>query len=114
MKECNNQKKTSSLVYSQFKPQDYRSKLFPWQSKLISRCRSKTLAIKTHQPFRYKDSLCRWCNLQDETLSHILNCGEEPLDEVDLTNIEKMDSELTIKLSRMSYRIQEFMEKTNY
>ena len=114
MKECNNQKKTSSLVYSQFKPQDYLSKLYPWQSKLISRCRSKTLAIKTHQPFRYKDSLCRWCNLQDETLSHILNCGEEPLDEVDLTNIEKMDSELTIKLSRMSYRIQEFMEKTNY
>ena len=114
MEECGNQKKTSSLVYSKLKPQDYLSKLYPWQSRLISKCRSKTLDIKTHQSFKYKDTLCRWCNLEEESLSHIINCGEDPLEMIDLTNTENMGSEMAINVSRLTYRIQEFMEKIDY
>ena len=113
-KECSNQKKTASLIYSKLKPQDYLSKLYPWQSKLITRCRSKTLDIKTHQSFKYNDTLCRWCNLEEETLSHIINCGEDPLQAIDLNDMEQIDSQMTSKLSRISYRIQEFMEKIDY
>ena len=112
--EISNQKKTSSLIYTKLKTQDYLTKLFPWQSKLVSRTRSKTLDIKTHQKFKYKDSLCRWCNLDDETLSHIINCGEDPIELVDLNNTEEMDSSMITKISRITYRIQEFLEKVDY
>ena len=114
LESCSNQKKTNLLVYTKLQPQDYLTKLYPWQSKLISRCRSKTLDIKTHQTFKYNDTLCRWCNLHEESLSHIINCGEESLDILDLSNTEKMDSGKIAMLSRITYRIREFMEKIDY
>ena len=112
--ECNAQKKTKSLVYSKLKTQDYLLKLYPWQSQMISRCRSKTLDINTHQKFKYNDTLCRWCNLQEETLDHITNCGEEEIEIVDLQNMEKMDNAHKTRVIRMTYRIQEFMDKVDY
>ena len=112
--ECNAQKKTKSLVYSKLKTQDYLLKLYPWQSQMISRCRSKTLDIKTHQKFKYNDTLCRWCNLQEGTLDHITNCGEEETEIVDLQNMEKMDNAHKTRVIRMTYRIQEFMDKVDY
>ena len=80
----------------------------------MTRCRSKTLDIKTHQTFKYNDTVCRWCNLEEETLSHIINCGEDPLQAIDPCNIEQMDNEMTSRVSRITYRIQEFMEKIDY
>ena len=113
--DCKAQKKTNSLVYTKLKCQEYLTKLYPWQSKLISRCRSKTLDIKTHQKFKYKDTLCRWCNLHEESLSHIVECGEVPIETVDiLNNTEEMDNEMKLKVSRLTNRIHEFMEKIDY
>ena len=113
--DCSNQKKTCSLLYSKLKPQECLTKLYPWQSRLISRCRSKTLDIKTQQKFRYKDAICRWCNLHEETLEHIIQCGEVPIEMIDLDHgIEEMDNASKIKVSRLTYRIQEFMEKIDY
>ena len=56
--ECSKQKKTSSLVYTKLQAQDYLSQMYPWQSRLISQCRSKMLDIKMHQKF-----LCLMCFL---------------------------------------------------
>ena len=112
--ELSQQKKTHSLVYTQLKLQDYLTKLYPWESKLIFRCRSKTLDIKTHQTFKYSDTLCRWCNLYDEELSHIINCGEEIMDVPDLNCLEVMDQGVTTRISRITHRIQDFLEKVDY
>ena len=46
-------------------------------AKIIFKCRSKTLSIKDHSRFKYSDNLCRWCGVDDETLQHIVNCGNE-------------------------------------
>ena len=80
VEECGNQKKTSTLVYTKLKPQSYLTALYPWQSKIVFRCRSKTLDIKTHQKYKFNDAICRWCNLEDETLCHIVNCGEDHIE----------------------------------
>ena len=77
-------------------------------------CRSKTLDIKTHQTFKYSDTLCRWCNLYDEELSHIINCGEEVMDVPDLNCLEVMDQGMTTRISRITHRIQDFLEKVDY
>ena len=112
--ECSKQKKTNTLTYTKLKPQNYLTKLYPWQSKMIFRCRSRTLNIKTHQTYKYQDTLCRWCNLHDESLAHIINCGEDAIEITDLDNIEDIDTEAALKISRMAYRIQEFLEKVDY
>lgn len=114
IQECSQQKKTNTLVYTKLKPQDYLTKLFPWQSKLIFRCRSKTLDIKTHQTYKYSDKLCRWCNIWDEDLSHIINCGEEILEIPELRNMEVLDERMVTRISRITYRIQDFLEKVDY
>ena len=113
--DCSNQKKTCSLSYTKLKAQEYLTEMYPWQSKLISRCRSKTLDIKTHQKFKYKDTICRWCNIHEETLDHIIQCGEEPIETIDFDHdVGEMDTATKVKASRLTYRIQEFMEKINY
>ena len=71
-------------------------------------------SIKSYQKFKYKDTLCRWCNLHDETLDHILDCGEGPIDHVDLSALEDIDAATKIKVTRMTYRIQEFIDKVDY
>ena len=83
-------------------------------SKGLKCIRLKTLDIKTHQTYKYQDTLCRWCNLHDKSLAHIINCGEDAIEITDLDNIEDIDTEAALKISRMAYRIQEFLEKVDY
>ena len=61
--ECQKQSKTKDIRYTEFKVQDYLNKLYPSQSELVFRCRSKTLDIKSHRHFQYKDGACQWCNI---------------------------------------------------
>ena len=114
VEECGNQKKTSTLVYTKLKPQSYLTALYPWQSKIVFRCRSKTLDIKTHQEYKYNDTICCWCNLEDETVSHIVNCGEDHIEIQDFDKLEEMDNAVATKVTRTTYRIQEFLEKVDY
>ena len=72
--ECQSKKKTSKLNYSELKLQPYFSSMFPGDSKAIFQCRSGTLDIKDHRPYKYKDKVCRGCGQADETLHHIMNC----------------------------------------
>ena len=43
-------------------------------SRIIFSLRSKTLDIKTWQPWKYYDNLCVFCEIKEETISHFLSC----------------------------------------
>ena len=75
--ECKSLKKTASLSYESFKLQEYLKTMYPNQSKIVFKCRSKTLDIKTHLTYKYKDSVCRKCGEAPEEVHHIINCGQE-------------------------------------
>ena len=77
--ECRMQKKTGGLKYEEFKPQSYISTMYPDMAKTIFRCRSKTTNLKDHTKYQHSDNTCRWCGVDDETLNHIVNCGESEL-----------------------------------
>ena len=41
---------------------------------MIFSLRSKTLDIKTQQPWKYFDNLCVLCETKEESINHFLNC----------------------------------------
>ena len=109
--ECSSQTKTGTLTYDEFKCQSYMSKLYPSHAKTVLKCRSKCLDIKTHRPFLFKDKLCRWCNLEEETLSHIVDCGRDDIMEsVDIGNIDVIDELVESSLISLSTRVNNFLE----
>ena len=71
-KECKLLKRTQHLEF-----QSYMLHLSPKFSKLISQARLQTLDIKSQSTCKYSDNDCRWCFLEEETLYHIINCGED-------------------------------------
>ena len=75
--DCKGKKKTKNLVYDSLKPQEYFSKLYPTQAKAVFLARCQSLDIKEHRRYKYKDMVCRLCKTEEETLSHIVNCGSE-------------------------------------
>ena len=75
--ECKSKKKTSSLTYESLKTQEYLKKLYPNQARVIFKCRSQTLDLKSHSTYKYNDLTCRRCCQEDETLEHIINCGND-------------------------------------
>ena len=72
--ECKKKEKTANLEYSSFKLQRYFTCLYPNQARIVFKCRSQTLDIKTHLTYKYHDLLCRGCEVEEETLQHIVNC----------------------------------------
>ena len=111
---CRSKSKTKDLNYDRLETQDYLTKLYPWQAELIFRCRSKTLDIKAHRPFKYEDHICRWCNLQVEEVSHIINCGEEEIEVINVNTLNKMDGPTKTKVTAMTYRIDQFIDRVDY
>ena len=80
----------------------------PLRSKTISEARSKTLDIKEYRTFKYTDKRCRICWLADETLNHIVNCGEEEhISDVESTVMEACDIK---SLNKIADRILMFLE----
>ena len=113
--QCASQSKTCDLKYSSFQTQPYLSKLYPSQGKTILKCRAKCLKIKTHRPFQFPNKVCRWCNLEDESLAHIVNCGWE--EKMDLTNIQDLmdiDIEKEAKLVSLATRVNHFLELVDF
>ena len=61
--------------------------------------------------FKFKDNLCRWCGVTDETLEHIVNCGRD--DEL-IVDVEKVLRELKLEeISRVASRVNEFLDKVD-
>ena len=110
-KECGSKKKTENIQYTTFETQDYIKLLYPNIARTIFKCRAKTLNIKSHTKFKFKDSLCRWCGVTDETLEHIVNCGRD--DEM-IVDVEKVLHELKLEeVGRVASRVNEFLDKVD-
>ena len=110
--ECSLLKKTSNLRYEELKLQPYLSKLYPSQSRIIFKMRSRTLDIKIHSTYKYTDQLCRRCGGEDETVEHILNCGRDGIvSAVDVSKLEDVDASTKTKLIAMTYRIEDFAKE---
>ena len=109
--ECKAQKKTSNLEYASLKLQEYLTVMYPNQSRTILKCRSKTVDIKSHLTYKYKDIACRKCGSSDEDMLHIINCGHR--DHIDLAEyIHIQNLEDTISgLKLMANRINEFLQE---
>ena len=74
LREKNKQKKISHLKFKRLEIQEYfllgNSKI----SKFIFKARSKTLEIKTHKKWKFKDTPCTGCQEREETEDEILTC----------------------------------------
>ena len=110
--ECRSKKKTSTLTFPAFETQDYLNHLYPNQARIVFQCRSKTLDIKDHRSYKYKDTLCRKCGIENETVQHITNCGQSDI--VDTAIIYQLGSltyDTKIKLATITKRIHNFLEE---
>ena len=113
--QCSSQSKTKLLNYDEFKCQPYLLLLYPTQAKTILKCRAKCLRIKSHRPYLFKDKICRWCNLVEENLSHIVSCGlEESLDFINVDEISDIGYEQEMRLIALSSRINTFLDMVDY
>ena len=75
IEEYQSLKKCQNMTYTSLQLQEYLKVLYPSQARIIFMCRCKMLDIKTHRTHKYKDTLCRGCGIEEETISHIVNCG---------------------------------------
>ena len=110
--ECTSKKKTSNTIYSSLKTQPYLTELYPSQAKILFKCRSGTLDIKSNLTYKYDDLLCRKCGIEDETVQHIVNCGYNDFIEF------KYQGELLLDdneedLKRGVQRINKFIEEVS-
>ena len=113
--ECSALKKTAGLHYHELNPQKYLSALYPSQAKVIFKWRSKTLDIKSHLTYKYKDLACRLCGTEEESPSHVLNCGMSDKIEnfIDISLLDEVDEATKCELKRLIVRIDLFQEKVN-
>ena len=109
--ECASLKKTANLSHEKFELQGYLKELYPNQARIILKSRCKTLDIKTHNTYKYKDdTVCRICAIEDETLEHALNCGQDELLTLDISKISTISENLVAKLIQAANRIISFKE----
>ena len=75
-KKKNSQSKIKDLQYSHLEIQEYllEGNENTEISKLIYKCRGKTLDIKTHKSWKYEDKLCVGCKTNVETENELLSC----------------------------------------
>ena len=76
LKEENSTKeKTKNIIFNEFKMSTY---LFENKktstSQIIFSVRSKTLDIKTWNPWKYANELCVMCSKASETMDHFISC----------------------------------------
>ena len=107
--------KTANVEYSSFQLQPYLTKLYPNHARTIFKCRAKCLKIKTHRPYQFSNQVCRWCNLEEESLIHILNCGwEEKMEPMDIENIGDINWSQEAKLVSFATRVNHFLDLVDY
>ena len=114
--ECLLQSKTRSLVYNVFERQKYLTQLYPSQAKVILQCRAGCLKIKTHRPFLFTGKICRWCNMEEETVEHIVNCGDQatPINALNLNNLSEIDISMESNLVSIATRVLQFLDLVDF
>ena len=109
--QCASLKKTADLSYDTFQVQGYLKELYPNQARVVLKGRCKTLDLKTHNTYLYKgDTICRGCGIEEETLEHILNCGQDEMLTFDLSKIDTNSECVVTKLIQATNRIMLFKE----
>ena len=100
--------RTKNVLYEKLETQKYIQTLNPHTAKTIFKCRSKTLNIKEHMKYKFSDLSCRWCGIKEETLSHIVNCGQEG----ELINADNVLKEMMLDdLKELASRVEKFLSK---
>ena len=114
LKELNSENasksKSKQLSYTSLKLLSYLQNLFPSKSRTIFKCRSKTLDIKDHKPFKFKDRLCRRCGSEMEDLEHVVNCISNYGDGLLKLDVMREDHDETHLLS-VANRVERFFEE---
>ena len=114
-KECASQSKTSQLRYNTLECQSYLKLLYPHQAKTILQCRAQVLKIKAHRPFLFVNKVCRWCNLEEETLSHMINCGRDvKVELMDINDLDDIDPLRKAELISLAARVDHFLDLVDY
>ena len=98
--ENSTKEKTKDIIFNEIKMSEY---LYYNQktstSKVIFSIRSKTLDIKTWNPWKYRNDLCVMCMKDSETMDHFVSCEEyEETISIDWRNIlsENLEEQITI------------------
>lgn len=110
-KECQTKEKTKRLVYEEYRTQPYLTSMYHNHAKIVFKCRSKTLGIKQHMKYEYKENLhCRWCGVSEETLQHVVNCGASGPVVVGVDKIIEECRDLE-QMKVVAQRIENFLER---
>jgi len=106
--ECKLQSKTKELTYNEFKTQNYLSSMKPKMAKFISQARSQTIDIKTHSKFKYSDTDCRLCGIDEESLEHIVKC----LDKSHILDIHESlnNCKNILELETIAHQVDKFID----
>ncbi len=112
--ECTSLQKTKSLCYTSLEMQGYLKVLFPNQARIILKSRCGGLDIKTHNSFKFEaeDTTCRKCGVEDETFDHVINCGIEKEEhiEIDVNNMKDYSDSFIATLMKVTTRIGSFCD----
>ena len=113
-RECKTKSKTRHLSYDSFGMRKYLRELFPNQAKMVLKSRCNLLDLKSHRPYMYPDMLCRKCKSETETFDHVVNCGFEEKDHIqlDVTKVEEewLSGAMAYDISRVTLRLDVFTE----
>ena len=110
-RECQGKEKTKQLSYKELKAQSYITTLYPNHSKIIFKCRSRTLSIKQHMKYKYgDDQSCRWCGICDESFQHIVNCGCNDSEISDAESVIDQGEDMQL-LVRIAQRVEDFLNR---
>ena len=83
--------------------------------KLYSNAEQSVSKSKLTDPIQFSNKVCRWCNLEEESLAHILNCGwEEKVELMDIEKLEDIDYSEEAKLVSISTRVNHFLDMVDY
>ena len=111
--ECRGLKKTATLEYDCLKLQDYFSYLYQSQARVVFKWRSRTLDVKSHLTYKYKDTVCRGCLIEAEDPYHVVNCGVERKvnTELNVSEMDILDKQEKYLLKTMIHRVASFLER---
>jgi hypothetical protein len=102
--ECKSQSKTADApTYHILTKQNYFTQLTPSKARTLFQIRAGVFDIKSNRPYQYDDESCRVCQIENETLDHIVNrCTQADCDSIPTNNVYTMcDEDRTEMLKRI-------------
>ena len=76
--DCMSKSKTADVpIYETLEQQEYLKSLIPSRARMYFQIRAKVFDIKEYRSYQYTDATCRLCQIEEETMDHVLNhCTE--------------------------------------